>query len=85
MVEEDTLKTTFICRDFVDLFEWVVMTFSLKMLVLLIKDYESIFFNDLLGVITEVYIDDIVMKPAILASHLVDLRLAFERMCQYSL
>jgi hypothetical protein len=37
MAEEDIYKTVFRCPDFVGLFEWVVMTFGLKMLVLLIK------------------------------------------------
>ena len=33
MAEEDTSKTAFRCPGFVGLFEWVVMTFELKMLV----------------------------------------------------
>jgi hypothetical protein len=37
MAKEDMYKTAFRCSDFVGLFEWVVMTFGLKMLVLLIK------------------------------------------------
>jgi hypothetical protein len=37
MAEEDISKTAFMCPGFVGLFEWVVMTFGLKMLVLLIK------------------------------------------------
>ena len=40
---------------------------------------------DLLGVILEVYIDDIVIKSAGLDHHLADLRLALERMCRYGL
>jgi hypothetical protein len=30
MAEEDASKTAFICPGFIGLFEWVVMTFSLK-------------------------------------------------------
>jgi hypothetical protein len=37
MAKEDMYKTIFRCPGFVSLFEWVVMTFGLKMLVLLIK------------------------------------------------
>jgi hypothetical protein len=37
MVEEDAFKTVFICPSFIGLFEWVVMTFGLKMSVLAIK------------------------------------------------
>jgi len=38
MTEEDTSKTAFICPGFIFLFEWVVMTFGLKMLAQLIKE-----------------------------------------------
>jgi hypothetical protein len=44
----------------------------------------KLIFHDLLGIIVEVYIDDIVVKSAGVDSHLVDLRLAFEKMCQYN-
>jgi hypothetical protein len=30
MAKEDASKMTFICPGFIDLFEWVVMTFGLK-------------------------------------------------------
>jgi hypothetical protein len=42
-------------------------------------------FHDLLGIIVEVYIDDIIVKSTGLDSHLADLRLAFEKMCRYGL
>ena len=45
----------------------------------------NLIFHDLLGVILKVYIDDIVIKSAGLDHHLVDLRLALERMRRYSL
>jgi hypothetical protein len=48
------------------------------------KSYEFVF-HDLIGVIMEVYIDDIVIKLAAHKSHLANLRLAFERMCCYGL
>ena len=37
MAEEDIVKTTFRCPGAIDLFEWVVMIFGLKMLVQLIR------------------------------------------------
>ena len=37
MAEEDTSKTAFRCPGFVGLLEWVVLTFGLTMLGLLIK------------------------------------------------
>ena len=39
----------------------------------------NLIFHDLLGIIVEAYIDDIVIKSAVLNSHLADLRLAFEK------
>ena len=45
----------------------------------------NLIFHDLLGVILEVYIDDIVIKSAGLNSHLANLKLALERMRRYGL
>ena len=45
----------------------------------------NLIFHDLLGVILEVYIDDIVIKSVGLDHHLAYLRLALERMRQYGL
>ena len=42
-------------------------------------------FYDLLGIILEVYIDDIVIKSVGLDSHVAYLRLALERMRRYGL
>jgi hypothetical protein len=40
----------------------------------------NLIFHDLLGVILEVYIDDIVVKSVGFDDHLADLRVAFEIM-----
>jgi hypothetical protein len=45
----------------------------------------NLIFHDLLGIILEVYIDDIVIKLADFHGHLADLRVAFERMRKYNL
>jgi hypothetical protein len=45
----------------------------------------NLIFHDLLGIIVEVYIDDIVVKSAGDDSHLADVRLAFEKMYRYKL
>jgi hypothetical protein len=45
----------------------------------------NLIFHDLLGIIVEVYINDIVVKSAGDDSHLADLRLAFEKMRRYKL
>ena len=62
------------CYDF--WFENTVATYQIAM---------NLIFHNLLGVILEVYIDDIVIKSAGLSHHLADLRLALERMRQYGL
>jgi hypothetical protein len=85
MAEEDIAKTAFICPGFVGLFEWVVMTFGLKNTGATYQRAMNLIFHDLLGIIVEVYIDDIVVKSASLNSHLDDLRLAFEKMRWYGL
>jgi hypothetical protein len=61
------------------------MTFGLKNAGATYRRAINLIFHDLLGIIVEVYIDDIVVKSASLNSHLADLRLAFEKMCRYGL
>jgi hypothetical protein len=85
MAEEDISKMAFICPGFVGLFEWVVMTFGLKNASATYQRAMNLIFHDLLGIIVEVYIDDIVVKLASLNSHLADLRHAFEKMRWYGL
>jgi hypothetical protein len=45
----------------------------------------NLIFRDLLGIIFEIYIDDVIVKSDSMDSHLVDLHLALERMHQYGL
>jgi hypothetical protein len=61
------------------------MTFGLKNAGAAYQRAMNLIFYELLSIIVEVYIDDIVVKSASLDSHLVDLRLAFEKTHQYGL
>jgi hypothetical protein len=45
----------------------------------------NLIFHDLLGIILEVYIDDVIVKLDSMDGHLADLRLALERMRRYGL
>jgi hypothetical protein len=85
MVEEDMSKTTFCCPCFIDLFEWVVMTFGLKNVGATYQRDMNLMFHDLLGIRLEIYIDDIIVKLDSMDSHLANLCLALERMRQYGL
>jgi len=64
----------------VGLFEWVVMTFGLKNAGATYQRAMNFIFHELLGIILEVYIDDIVVKSVAFDAHLADLRKAFEKM-----
>jgi hypothetical protein len=57
MVEEDMSKMTFRCPGFIDLFEWVVMTFGLKNISTTYRRSMNLIFHNLLGIILEIYID----------------------------
>jgi hypothetical protein len=61
MLKEDVSKTTFRCPGFVGLFELVVMTFGLKDASATYQRAMNLIFHDLLGVLIEVYIDDVVV------------------------
>jgi hypothetical protein len=45
----------------------------------------NLIFHDLLGVIMEIYIDDIVIKSASFSEHMADLQATLERMRKYGL
>jgi hypothetical protein len=85
MAEEDMSKTAFHCPGFIGLFEWVVMTFGLKNAGAIYQRAINLIFQDLLGIILEVYIDDVIVKLDSMDGHLADLRLALERMYRYGL
>jgi hypothetical protein len=55
-------KTAFRCLGFIGLFEWVVMTLGLKNAGVTYQRAMNLIFHDLLGVLMEVYIDDVVVK-----------------------
>jgi hypothetical protein len=79
MVDEDMYNMAFRCSGFVGLFEWVVKTFGLKNAGATYQRAMNLIFHEMLGIIVEVYIDDIVVKSTGLDSYLADLRLAFEK------
>jgi hypothetical protein len=80
MVKEDVGKTAFCCLGFVGLFEWVIMTFGLKNTGAIYQRAMNLIFHDLLGVLMEVYIDDVVVKSVGFEEHMTDLKLSLERM-----
>jgi hypothetical protein len=80
MAEEDMSKTAFHCLRFIDLFEWVLITFGLKNADATYQRAMNLIFYDLLGLILEMCIDDVVVKSDSMGSHLANLCLAFERM-----
>jgi hypothetical protein len=61
------------------------MTFSLKNVGATYQRVINLIFHVLLGIMLEIYIDDVVVKLDSMDSHLADLCLALERMCWYGL
>jgi hypothetical protein len=74
--KEDMSKTAFYCPGFVGLFEWVMMTFGLKNAGATYQRVMNLIFHDLLGVLMEVYIDDVVVKSVGFKEHMTDLKLS---------
>jgi hypothetical protein len=85
MAAEDMSKTGFRCPSFIGLFECVVMTFGLNIADATYQRAMNLIIHDLLGIILEIYIDDVVVKSDSMDSHLTNLRLALERMRRYGL
>jgi hypothetical protein len=76
MAEEDMSKMAFRCPGFIGLFEWVVMTFGLKNTGATYQRALNLIFHDLLGIILEIYIDDVVVKSDSTDNHFANIRLA---------
>jgi hypothetical protein len=85
MAREDMSKTVFRCPGFIGLFKWVVMTFDFKNANAMYQRAMNLIFLELLGIILEIYIDDVVVKSDSMDNHLADLGLALEIMCRYGL
>jgi hypothetical protein len=71
MAEEDISKTIFHCLTFIGLFELVVMTFGLKNTGATYERAMNLIFHDLLGIILEIYIDNIAVKSDSMNNHYV--------------
>jgi hypothetical protein len=61
------------------------MTFGLKNAGATYQRAMNLIFHDLLGIVLEIYIDDVIVKSDSMDNHLADLRLALERMRRYGL
>jgi hypothetical protein len=85
MAKEDVSKTVFSCPGFVGLFEWVVMSFGLKNASAMYQRAMNLIFHDLLGVLMEVFIDEMVVKSVGFKEYMTDLKLSQERMKKYGL
>jgi hypothetical protein len=80
MAKEDVSKTAFRCPGFVGIFEWVVISFGLKNVGATYQRAMNLIFHDLLGVLMEVYIDDVVVKSVGFEEHMTNMKLSLERM-----
>jgi hypothetical protein len=79
MTEEDIHKTAFRCPGAIGLYEWVVMTFGLKSARATYQRAMNHILHDLIGLLVEVYIDDVVVKSKEVDEHIANLRKVFER------
>jgi hypothetical protein len=73
MVREDVSKTAFRYPRFSVLIEWIVMTFRLKNVETTYQRAMNLIFHDLLGIILELYSNDVVIKLASFNNHIANL------------
>jgi len=74
MAEEDICKTAFRCLGHVGLFEWIVITFDLKNVGATYQRVMNFIFHEFIGMLLEIYIDDVVVKSGDFVEYLADLR-----------
>jgi hypothetical protein len=72
--KEDISKTAFHCPGLIGLFEWVILTFGLKNAGETYQRDMNLIFHDLLGVLMEVYINNVVVKLVRFKDHVTDLK-----------
>jgi hypothetical protein len=75
---KDIHKTAFRVLGAVGLFEYVVMTFGLKNAGVMYQRAMNYIYQDLIGKLVEIYIDNVVVKSTLTRGHLEDLRQVFE-------
>jgi len=78
MAKEDIPKTAFRCPGHVRLFEWIIMTFGLKNSSATYQRAMNFIFDEFIGTLVEIYIDDVVVKSGDFVKHLADLRKILE-------
>jgi hypothetical protein len=78
MAIEDISKTAFRCPGYIGLFEWIIMTFGLKNASATYQRAMNYIFQELIGKIVEIYIDDVMIKSLDHGSHLDDVRKTLE-------
>jgi hypothetical protein len=78
MAIEDISKTAFRCPGHIGLFEWIIMTFGLKNASATYQRAMNYIFQELIGKIVEIYIDDVMIKSLDHGSHLDDVRKTLE-------
>ena len=78
MAKEDVAKTAFRCHGAIGLYEWVVMTFSLKNVDATYQRAINCIFHKLISRIVEIYIDDVIVKSRSYKEHLADLQETLE-------
>jgi len=78
MAEEYIPKTTFRCPGHVGLFDWIVMTFGLKIASATYQRAMNFIFHEFFSKLVEIYIDDVVVKSGDFIKHLADLRKVLE-------
>jgi hypothetical protein len=61
------------------------MTFGFKNAGTTYQRAMNLIFHDMLGIILEIYIDDVIVKSNSMDNHLANLRLALERMGRHGL
>ena len=85
MALEDVHKTAFTVPGVVAIFKYLVMTFGLKNAGATYQRAMNYIFHDLIGILVEVYIDDVVVKSKTTEGHLEDLRKVLERTRKFGL
>ena len=85
VAEEDIRKTAFRYPGAIGLYEWVVMTFGLKSVGATYQSAMNSICHDLIGLLVEIYIDDVVVMSKEVDGHIANLLRVLERTRKFGL
>lgn len=78
ITEDNAIKIAFRCPGYLGTYKWVIMSFGLKNTRATNQKTTNSILHDMINQFIEVYIDDVIVKFAVISDHLSHLTIPFK-------